>query len=434
MNSKRLLLTALVLLTSALIVACSSQPGPEGPAGPAGPSGPEGPQGPPGKEGAQGPAGPSGAEYVGSQTCAGCHQDTASLFSKSGHAWGLTPILEGKAPAFPFTALHNPPEGYSWNDIRYVIGGYNWKAIFLDTNGYIITDAPGISGNTQYLNQYNLPNQSLNIEAGWASYYPGEDKLVANCAACHTTGYNSSTTQTNLPGLPGSWAEPGIQCEACHGPGSLHIANPRGIRMIVERDAALCNECHLGNVQQQVEAQDGFILHQDHVGGLFQSKHIILDCVLCHDPHSGVVQLSQAKTQTTRLECVTCHWQEAKYQNGTAHSALDIPCIQCHMPLMVKNAWGDVDKYSGDFRTHFMAIDSTQINQFMNIIDANGQEKTVSLSQIGLDFACRHCHGGGLSSPKTDEELMQVANGYHNKPTPTPAAQATPTTESTEIP
>jgi hypothetical protein len=35
----------------------------------------------------------------------------------------------------------------------------------------------------------------------------------------------------------------------------------------------------------------------------------------------------------------------------------------------------------------------------------------VALSQLGLNFACRHCHiEDGEASPKTDEELMEAAN------------------------
>ena len=57
-----------------------------------------------------------------------------------------------------------------------------------------------------------------------------------------------------------------------------------------------------------------------------------------------------------------------------------------------------------------MAIDSTQIDQFSE------DGKTV-LSQVGLNFACRHCHvESGKASPKSDEELIERATGYHEQP------------------
>ena len=51
-----------------------------------------------------------------------------------------------------------------------------------------------------------------------------------DCGACHTTGWVADTdadtdgtladNQDGLPGIHGTWAAPGIHCEACHGPGA----------------------------------------------------------------------------------------------------------------------------------------------------------------------------------------------------------------------
>jgi hypothetical protein len=80
------------------------------------------------------------------------------------------------------------------------------------------------------------------------------------------------------------------------------------------------------------------------------------------------------------------------------------------MPRATKSAWGDAEKFTGDIRTQMMAIDPDQIGQFTE----DGSE---ALSQIGLDFACRSCHvKGGSATPKTDKELMEKADGYHDKP------------------
>ncbi len=54
---KRLLWSALAVVTMA---ACKGDAGPTGPQGPGGPAGPQGPQGPPGPAGPQGPVGPPG--------------------------------------------------------------------------------------------------------------------------------------------------------------------------------------------------------------------------------------------------------------------------------------------------------------------------------------------------------------------------------------
>ncbi len=119
-------LTLIVFLILTLILAgCSSQETVAGPPGPAGPAGPEGPAGPIGETGPQGLPGPSGAEYVGDQMCGGCHVELYNAYMQSGHPWNLTPVTNGAAPDYPFSEIPTPPEGYTWDDILYVISGYS---------------------------------------------------------------------------------------------------------------------------------------------------------------------------------------------------------------------------------------------------------------------------------------------------------------------
>jgi len=395
---------AAMLLLAAVLVACQGQPGPQGPPGPPGPQGPEGPQGPPGPPGEV-----SAAEYVGSETCSTCHEEIYNEFILSGHAWKLNPVVDGQPPDYPFTELPSPPEGYTWDDIAYVIGGYNWKARFIDQEGYIIT------GDENATTQYNFPNPVTGSEGGWVPYHAGEEKPYS-CGPCHTTGYSDwppDAHQDDRPGIVGTWAEPGIKCERCHGPGSLHVQDPHGVRMVVDRDSELCGECHLRGSPEAVDASGGFIKHHEQYEELFQSKHIVLKCVDCHDPHVGVVQLRQAGEQTTRTQCENCHFEEAKYQNSEVHQAVGVECIDCHMPRLVKSATGNAEMFTGDIRTHLMAIDPDLIEQFIELPDGS----VVSASQISLNFACRHCHvEGGQATPKTDDELRARATGYHSRP------------------
>ena len=342
----------------------------------------------------------AGAEYAGFETCSVCHSEIYEVFAKSGHHWKLTKVVDGQPPDYPFSEVPRPPEGYTWDDIAYVIGGYNWKARFIDQNGYIIT------GDVDATTQYNLANEAVGMDAAWVAYHAGEENEPYDCGPCHTTGYSSSGNQDDLPGLVGTWAEPGVQCERCHGPGSLHASDPHGVHMEVDHDAELCGECHLRGAPEAVNAQDGFIRHHEQYEELFQSKHIVLDCVICHDPHAGVVQLRQAGEQTTRTQCENCHFRQAKYQQNEKHVALGVDCVDCHMPRITKSAVGDADKFTGDIRTHMMGIDPQQIGQFTE----DGSE---ALSQVGLDFACRHCHVPGSPFAKTDEELIEIALGYH---------------------
>ncbi|HEC22158.1 MAG TPA: hypothetical protein ENI95_04495, partial [Chloroflexi bacterium] len=156
---------------------------------------------------------------------------------QSGHPYKLNPVVDGQPPEYPFSRVPDPPEGYTWEDISYVIGGYGWKARFIDLEGYIIT---GEDENAT--TQYNLYNEDLDMGPNWVGYHAGEEKPY-DCGSCHTTGYSPEGNQDGLPGLIGTWALPGIQCEACHGPASQHVENP-DIPLEVNRDSELCGSCH----------------------------------------------------------------------------------------------------------------------------------------------------------------------------------------------
>lgn len=400
-----------ILLLALILAACAGSQGIEGPVGPAGPAGPEGPAGPIGETGPAGEVGPVAAEYVGDQLCSGCHNDISQSYMKSGHPWSLSLVAEGKSPTFPFTQINSLPQGYTLKDISYIIGGYFWKAIFVNSQGYIVTDAPGSSDDPTYMNQFNFGNSMLGISSGWVSYHPGEADLSFTCGSCHTTGYNIGGNQDNLPGLVGTWAQPGIRCERCHGPGSLHANNPKGVRMLVERGSGLCRECHAYVTPASLEVKNGFIQHSDQYGDLSQSKHQILNCLTCHDPHSGVVQLQLDGQQTTRLLCQDCHFKEAQFQNNPAHLARNIACTECHMPYLIQSGSANLKGFTGDMHTHVVAINPRIMSQF-------NEDGTLASGQISLDYACRHCHG----TTKTDAELLNVANGYHA----IPAVQQTP--------
>jgi hypothetical protein len=408
------LLVLLVTAVTLFLTACQPQEGAQGPPGPEGPQGPPGPQGRPGEQGLPGPAGVDGLSFtpptfVGSEACANCHQETYDVFVKSGHPYKLMPVVDGQPPTYPFSELPSPPEGYTWEDISYVIGGYNWKARFIDQDGFIIT------GDADSTTQYNLYNEELDLGDDWVPYHAGEETPY-DCGECHTTGYSTIGNQDGRPGLIGTWAFNGIQCEECHGPGSLHANDPIVWEMKVDRDAEACGACHSRGEIESVNAGGGFIQHHEQYEELFQGKHVTIDCVVCHDPHTGVVQLRQAEVQTTRTTCENCHFDIANNRPNEIHS--NAQCINCHMPRVTKSAVGDPEQFTGDVRTHLMAINPTLTSQF-------NEDGTVAASELALDFACRSCHNSSsnaFASDKTDEELVNAATGYHNPPTPEPTA------------
>ncbi|RME70234.1 MAG: hypothetical protein D6784_17020 [Chloroflexi bacterium] len=334
-------------------------------------------------------------QYVGAEKCKECHEEIYDSASKTGHFYKLNKVVDGKPPEYPYSEVPNPPEGYTWDDISYVIGGFGWKARFIDKQGFIITGEKV---------QYNLYNEDLDMGENWVAYEADVKEKPYTCGTCHTTGYNPEGHQDGLPGLVGTWAEPGIKCEACHGPGSQHAENPYLVEMKVDRDSELCGSCHRRGEVESIDAKGGFIKHHEQYEELFESKKRVMRCVDCHNPHETV---KYAKKLGIRTACENCHFENAKFQKITDRKHAE--CVDCHMPRVTKSALGDPARFSGDIRTHLMAINPFSTSQF-------DEEGKFSQPYLSLDFACKSCHyEGGPASVVSDEELVDMAVGYHDR-------------------
>jgi len=68
----------------------------------------------------------------------------------------------------------------------------------------------------------------------------GARQFDLDCVACHVTGWRQPGGACNVAAVEG---RKGVQCEACHGPGSLHAADPPGH---IRRDPPeeICRGCH----------------------------------------------------------------------------------------------------------------------------------------------------------------------------------------------
>jgi hypothetical protein len=62
-----------------------------------------------------------------------------------------------------------------------------------------------------------------------------------DCLPCHTTGYLQPTGFA--PATPRSYLR-GVQCESCHGVGSLHGTLPESYRLVKTPPASMCLTCH----------------------------------------------------------------------------------------------------------------------------------------------------------------------------------------------
>lgn len=413
MKAGRSALMLILTILALALAACSGRPGPTGPQGEPGSQGPPGPTGATGAPGERGPAGQDGASFtpatfVGSEACAQCHQAYYDAFITSGHPWILTPVIDAQAPAIPGNQVRTPPEGTTWADVSYVIGGFRWKALFVNQDGNIITGEAA---------QFTLDNERLEAGGVWEAYHAGEE-LPYDCGACHVTGYNAAADRGDSPNMLGTFALPGVQCEACHGPGSLHANNPHSMALRIDRDRQACMSCHMTG---DLIAADGFIQHTDgEYGDLFPGKHALIDCVDCHDPHAAVTTPRAEREPFLRATCSGCHHTQAAYEDPV-HTRIRVQCYDCHMPELIEKAIGLPDAFRADVATHQVVINPTQIGQFA--------EDGSVLPLLGLDTACRQCHNSdiGIGPALSDEVLIDVALDYHTPPEPTPAAEATAT-------
>ncbi|MBI4705668.1 MAG: hypothetical protein HY744_31640 [Deltaproteobacteria bacterium] len=352
-----------------------------------------------------------GVSFVGTEKCKACHADQYNRFMKSGHPYKLSKVEGGKAPTRPFDVVTGgvpaPPLGLKWDDITYVIGGFGWKARYIGKDGYIVT------GGQNDLTQWNFPNSDLGKSGAWVAYNAGK-KTAYNCGGCHTTGWvpcpvgdKTCAHQDNLEGMAGSFSAPGVQCEACHGPGSKHAAYPYLVDAKVDRDAEMCGKCHSRGAPEVLDAKGGFIEHHEQFEEMFQSKKHAMRCVDCHDPHRSAkyADPNVNPDKSIRLKCLSCHEDYDKGQK--TNKMAGVACIECHMPRIVKSGWGDAAKFSGDIRVHLFGISTlAAAPQF-------SQDGLSSKPYITLDWACNHCHDGQKAFKKTAQELEAMAQGYH---------------------
>ena len=186
--------------------------------------------------------------FVGSETCAGCHQSEANLWRSSQHERAM-------AHATDKSVLGD------FNDTSF--DNYDVRSRFFRKDGKFLveTDGPdgklaifevkytfGVDPLQQYLIEFPDGRvQALSIawdsrpkDRGgqrWIHLYPNEQikhddilhwtKLNQNwnfmCAECHSTGIRKNYDAAN-DRYATTWAEISVGCEACHGQGSNHVA------------------------------------------------------------------------------------------------------------------------------------------------------------------------------------------------------------------
>jgi predicted CXXCH cytochrome family protein len=142
------------------------------------------------------------------------------------------------------------------------------------------------------------------------------------CSQCHEeqTTHFGSATHAKLAFADGKVGSTG--CEACHGPGSIHVKAGGGKGTIVnpQKSPEACFQCHL-------DKRGEFSLTNSHnvMGGQ-------MSCSDCHDPHEGnVIKGTAASLDAANETCTKCHTAQ-KGPFVFPHNAMKEGCIACHAP------------------------------------------------------------------------------------------------------
>jgi hypothetical protein len=353
-------------------------------------------------------------EYVGSDRCMMCHNNVNGdlgyniweEYTKSGHPYKLNPV-DGAPPEYPENTsqgVPNPPPGTEWNDFAYVIGGYGWKARFVTPAGRVYTETEEV--------QYNLETE------GWVAYHFGEDKKYnEGCFQCHTTGNSPEGSWNGVPeDSLGTFSEPGVRCEGCHGPGGDHVNNPSthppnsGDYLKMER----CGECHQrGGATNAIPASGGYIKHHEQINEMRASRHgDMFTCASCHDAHIALRHSDAAGDglEAIKTTCETCHPNKAVTVNGMPKS---VTCVDCHMAPASKSAVGMQvgNGWRGDVKTHIFKINTDAVTKEA-MFNAEGTQVALDgdgRAAVTMDFACLRCHQN-----EDVDWAAEYANGIHS--------------------
>ena len=142
------------------------------------------------------------------------------------------------------------------------------------------------------------------------------------CAQCHAdkTEHFGTATHANVALTDLKVGETG--CEACHGPGSIHVKTGGEAGTIVNpgKSPETCFACHLDKRGQ-------FNLPNAHP---VLAGHVT--CNDCHEPHKGhVVRNSGADLESMNETCTKCHTAQ-KGPFLFKHNAMVEGCTACHNP------------------------------------------------------------------------------------------------------
>lgn len=402
------------------------------------------------------------SQYVGSKTCAECHQHEYQLWRGSDHDRAMELATEK-------TVLGD------FNDATFTYQGVTTRFFRRDGKFFVNTEGPdgkhhdyeikytfGVRPLQQYMVQFpdgrvQVLRESWDTEnKRWFYVTPPDvtDERIlpgdpfhwtgitqnwnTTCADCHSTNvhknYNPITNQYST-----TFSEINVSCEECHGPGSVHVDLARSWSPFWDRNVGYglpdlknrnldtqietCAKCHSRRhpVREGFRPGNEFMDHYEPFSlqeGLYHDNGQILDevyeygsflqskmhanhvrCSDCHDPHS--LKLKYVGNQL----CSQCH-TPGKYDSPTHHhhqvGSTGAQCIECHMPARM-----------------YMVVDKRRDHSFR----IPRPDLTV---EYGTPNACNDCHTKPEETPQWAADTINKWFGDKRRDDPhwTPAFAA----------
>ena len=192
------------------------------------------------------------AEYIGLNDCEDCHRGLARDHVKTPHSLALQDVKKSKKAIlgdfeqgadvrtvqFPG---EDAPRPFTADDIVFAIGSGRYVqryAYEVEKRVYAVLPA-----------EWDVVNQVWRPYTRAEAWPAPEYDFTNNCAGCHVTGLDLDRSR---------WQDEGVQCEACHGPGSIHkdLAKKAGNNpsdeealaihgaVVLSPDAQICGQCH----------------------------------------------------------------------------------------------------------------------------------------------------------------------------------------------
>ena len=386
------------------------------------------------------------AHYVGIAACKGCHSDKHATFIETGmgQSFHLAERKYSKADfnnVKPVYDKKNDLYYYPfWKNERLYIQEFQLRG--RDTIHNRIEQISHIIGSGQHTNSHFWMDGEHLFQAPLTFYTqkgiwdlpPGyEDfnthfnrKIDIECMSCHTGMPQTKEGSVNIFNkLP-----LGIDCERCHGPGSLHlqeksngiiyntnkqadysIVNPKRLPWKLQVD--ICQRCHLqgNNVLKPGKKFTDFRpgMHLDSIFTVYMpsqtgdkafvmaghaerfqmsacfkgsnkgdltkyNANINFTCINCHNPHVSVKKTNQELFNNT---CKSCHQpktKKSKHEGCSLSASMrgTQTCVGCHMP---SSDTRDIPHVS--IHDHLISKTNTKYN-----LQINGKSKSITTGEI----------------------------------------------------